>query len=150
MYFFIFETGSQSWETPIGKVTEGFDVLDLLYKGYGDIAPFNKKGPDQQKIHNKGNAYIRETFPKIDFIKSCNIIDENFDLTINDNKQLNTPIKLLRIKRNNGAVHPNESNIYDSTSALSAIGFLIFAFLTLFIFNKAGKNLFSPIAEKNS
>jgi hypothetical protein len=61
----VLHTGSQSWETPFGEVVEGFEVLHALYKGYGDIAPFNKKGPDQQKIHNLGNSYIRETFPKI-------------------------------------------------------------------------------------
>ena len=58
---------------PFGKVVKGFDVLDHLYKGYGEIFPFNKHGPDQQKIHNKGNAYLRETFPKLDYIIECAI-----------------------------------------------------------------------------
>ena len=62
--------GNEPWETPFGKVIEGYDTLDRLYKGYGDIPPFGK-GPDQQKIHNRGNSYIREKFPLTDFITSC-------------------------------------------------------------------------------
>lgn len=44
--------------------------MDKLYKGYGDIPPFGK-GPDQQKLHNRGNSYIKESFPLTDFITSC-------------------------------------------------------------------------------
>lgn len=64
--------GNEPWETPFGKVTEGYDTLDALYKGYGDIPPFGK-GPDQQKIHNRGNAYLRENFPLVDYILSCEV-----------------------------------------------------------------------------
>lgn len=45
----------------------------MLYKGYGDIPPFGR-GPDQQKIHNQGNAYIRRNFPKTDFIQKCELV----------------------------------------------------------------------------
>ena len=31
-------------------------------------------GPSQQKVHNRGNAYIRSEFPLIDFIYSCSIV----------------------------------------------------------------------------
>ncbi len=62
--------GNEPWETPFGKVIEGYETLDSLYKGYGDIPPFGK-GPDQQKIHNRGNSYIKENFPLTDFITSC-------------------------------------------------------------------------------
>ena len=57
-----------------GQVIEGQQTLDSLYKDYGDIPPFGK-GPDQQKIHNRGNAYVREKFPKVDFIKSCHMVE---------------------------------------------------------------------------
>ncbi len=57
-----------------GQVIEGQKTLDNLYKEYGDIPPFGK-GPDQQKIHNRGNAYVRENFPQVDFIQSCHIVE---------------------------------------------------------------------------
>jgi cyclophilin family peptidyl-prolyl cis-trans isomerase len=68
--------GKEPWETPFGMVTEGQATLDALYKGYGDIPPFGK-GPDQQKIHNRGNQYLRENFPKVDYILSCEVVHSN-------------------------------------------------------------------------
>jgi cyclophilin family peptidyl-prolyl cis-trans isomerase len=67
--------GKEPWETPFGKVVDGQATLDNLYKEYGDIPPFGK-GPDQQKIHNKGNAYLRENFPDLDYILSCRVVEE--------------------------------------------------------------------------
>lgn len=52
---------------------EGDATLRALYKGYGDIPPFGR-GPDQQKIHNQGNEYVRRNFPKTDFIQSCELV----------------------------------------------------------------------------
>ena len=57
----------------LGVVIDGQNTLDNLYKGYGDIPPFGN-GPDQQKIHNRGNAYIRENFPKTDFLLHCEMV----------------------------------------------------------------------------
>ena len=57
----------------VGTVIEGEATLRALYKGYGDIPPFGR-GPDQQKIHNQGNAYVRRNFPKIDFIQTCELV----------------------------------------------------------------------------
>ena len=62
--------GKEPWETPFGMVVEGQATLDSFYKDYGDIPPFGA-GPDQQKLHNKGNDYIRSEFPNTDFILSC-------------------------------------------------------------------------------
>ena len=67
--------GVSPWETPFGVVVEGQETLDALYKEYGDMPPFGK-GPNPQKIHNRGNSYIHEEFPKIDFLQSCKVIDE--------------------------------------------------------------------------
>jgi len=64
--------GKEPWETPLGKVVSGYETLDAFYKGYGDIPPFGK-GPDQQKIHNKGNQYVRDNFPLTDFIVECHL-----------------------------------------------------------------------------
>lgn len=50
-------------------------TLDSFYKGYGDIPPFGK-GPDQGKIYNRGNQYIHDEFPLIDFINSCHVLED--------------------------------------------------------------------------
>jgi cyclophilin family peptidyl-prolyl cis-trans isomerase len=87
--------GKSPWETPFGKIIDGYSTLDKFYKGYGDIPPIGK-GPDQQKIHNRGNAYIKIEFPKIDFITSCKVIEEygninqiNIELNNNNNNNNN-------------------------------------------------------------
>ena len=67
--------GKSPWETPFAEVVEGQATLDGLYKEYGDIPPFGK-GPDQQKLLNRGNEYIRDNFPKIDFLESCKVVHE--------------------------------------------------------------------------
>jgi cyclophilin family peptidyl-prolyl cis-trans isomerase len=60
-----------SWETPFAKVVNSDSILEALYKGYGEK-------PDQHLIHDRGNAYIRENFPKMDFINSCRVLEESF------------------------------------------------------------------------
>lgn len=84
--------GKEPWETPFGRVVRGEDTLNKLYKGYGDIHPFGK-GPSQQKIHNRGNKYIHDEFPKIDFINSCEITHSptqtNEKIEENNNNNLN-------------------------------------------------------------
>jgi cyclophilin family peptidyl-prolyl cis-trans isomerase len=66
--------GKEPWETPFGVVVKGQDVVDSFYTGYGDIEPFSKTGPNQQKIYNIGNDYLKESFPKLDYILSCDIV----------------------------------------------------------------------------
>lgn len=58
---------------PFGKVVEGMDVVDKIYGGYGDGAPFGH-GPDQSRIQMEGNAYLKKDFPKLDYIKSAAIV----------------------------------------------------------------------------
>jgi len=64
--------GSTPWETPFGVVTN-MDILDKIYDGYGDVVPFGS-GPDQQEMYKRGNSYLRENFPKLDFIVECTIV----------------------------------------------------------------------------
>ena len=52
------------WETPIGKVIDGMDVLKNLYSDYGDVTPIGN-GPDQMKIHSIGRSYPEEEFPAV-------------------------------------------------------------------------------------
>jgi peptidyl-prolyl cis-trans isomerase A (cyclophilin A) len=59
---------------PFGEVTEGMDVVDKLYSGYGEGAPIGS-GPDQKRIERQGNPYLQADFPKLDFIKKTEILD---------------------------------------------------------------------------
>lgn len=51
---------------PIGRVTEGLDVVRAFYSGYGDK-------PNQQRITYEGNEYLKQNFPKLDYIKRAEI-----------------------------------------------------------------------------
>lgn len=59
---------------PFGEVVEGMDVLDSLYKGYGEGAP-GGKGPNQMILTREGNAYLQREFPKLDYIKDASIVE---------------------------------------------------------------------------
>jgi peptidyl-prolyl cis-trans isomerase A (cyclophilin A) len=58
---------------PFGKVTKGMDVVDSLYKGYGEGAPTGP-GPAQERIQNEGNAYLDQDFPKLDRVLQARIV----------------------------------------------------------------------------
>ena len=58
---------------PIGKVTEGLEVLDQLNFVYGDIAPLGP-GPDPRLAQQEGNAYFDRTWPRLDSIKRITIV----------------------------------------------------------------------------
>src|SRR5580704_6111358 len=59
--------------TPFGKVIQGMDVVDSLYKGYGEGAP-DGDGPNQSLIQSQGNEYLDREFPKLDRILSTQIL----------------------------------------------------------------------------
>jgi peptidyl-prolyl cis-trans isomerase A (cyclophilin A) len=52
---------------PFGKVVEGMKIVDSLFSGYGER-------PDQGRIQSEGNAYLEKTFPKLDFVKTAEIV----------------------------------------------------------------------------
>jgi peptidyl-prolyl cis-trans isomerase A (cyclophilin A) len=58
---------------PIGKVVSGMDVVNALYNGYGEGAP-RGMGPDQGQLQKRGNEYLKESFPQLDYIKSASIV----------------------------------------------------------------------------
>lgn len=58
---------------PFGKVISGMDVVDKLYSGYGEGAP-NGRGPDQNRIQTEGNAYLTQSFPRLDHVTKASII----------------------------------------------------------------------------
>lgn len=49
---------------PFGQV-ENMDVVDKLYKGYGEGAPMGN-GPNQGRIQSEGNAYLDKDFSQLD------------------------------------------------------------------------------------
>jgi peptidyl-prolyl cis-trans isomerase A (cyclophilin A) len=59
--------------SPFGKVTEGMDVVDKINSEYGEGAP-NGRGPDQGRIQNEGNVYLKKDFPNLDYIKSATVV----------------------------------------------------------------------------
>mmetsp|Transcript_10481 Transcript_10481/g.14863 ORF Transcript_10481/g.14863 Transcript_10481/m.14863 type:complete len:107 (-) Transcript_10481:245-565(-) len=56
--------------SPFGQVIEGMDIVDQLYAGYGEGQP-NGKGPNQGLIQAKGNAYLKDQYPKLSYIKEA-------------------------------------------------------------------------------
>ncbi|HEU5397154.1 MAG TPA: peptidylprolyl isomerase [Verrucomicrobiae bacterium] len=59
--------------SPFGKVVDGMDVVDKINGEYGEGAP-NGNGPDQGRIQQEGNAYLKQNFPNLDYIKSATIV----------------------------------------------------------------------------
>lgn len=58
---------------PFGQVVEGTDVLDKLYRGYGEGAPMGR-GPDQGRLQAEGNAYLKAQFPELDSVKTARLV----------------------------------------------------------------------------
>ena len=58
---------------PFGKVVKGMEVVDALYKGYGEGAP-EGHGPSQERIQTEGNAYLDSEFPKLDRVLKTEIV----------------------------------------------------------------------------
>ena len=60
--------------SPVGRVIHGMQVVESLYKGYGEGAP-NGRGPDQGRVQGEGNAYLKRDFPNLDYIQSATIVE---------------------------------------------------------------------------
>lgn len=58
--------------SPFGKVTKGMDVVDKLYKGYGE-----QLTQLQGEIAQKGNAYLEKEWPKLDYIKKATLVKKD-------------------------------------------------------------------------
>ncbi|MDP0489671.1 MAG: peptidylprolyl isomerase [Verrucomicrobiota bacterium JB023] len=56
--------------TPIGEVTKGMDVVNNLYKGYGE-----RPSQAQNTIQMRGNEFLKQSFPELDYINSAKIVD---------------------------------------------------------------------------
>jgi len=58
---------------PFGVVTDGMNVVDKLYNGYGEGAP-SGRGPDQGMVQQRGRAYLEKGFPKLDTIRTATLV----------------------------------------------------------------------------
>jgi len=58
---------------PFGKVSDGMDVVQKFYSGYGEGAP-GGHGPEQGRITNEGKTYLDKSFPLLDSIKTAVIV----------------------------------------------------------------------------
>ena len=47
-------------------------VVDAIEGSYGEGAP-EGRGPEQEHIQHEGNAYLKQQFPKLDYIKRVTI-----------------------------------------------------------------------------
>ena len=59
--------------SPFGQVVEGMEVVDQLYSGYGDTQP-RGAGPHPVAIQTRGNDYLDEDFPNLDFVRQATIV----------------------------------------------------------------------------
>jgi len=62
--------------SPFAKITKGMDVVDKLYKGYGEGAP-SGKGPEQGRIQSEGNRYLKKEFPNLSYIVSTKMLTKD-------------------------------------------------------------------------
>jgi peptidyl-prolyl cis-trans isomerase A (cyclophilin A) len=65
--------GGSPWEVPWGETVgvHSFETLSQIYTGYGE------KGPSQALLHREGaSENVAKQFPKLDYINSCQIVDE--------------------------------------------------------------------------
>jgi hypothetical protein len=55
---------------PIGRIVEGLAVMDSLNHEYSGVrgTPGGPAGPSQDSIRRQGNAYLRRSFPRLDYI----------------------------------------------------------------------------------
>ncbi|MHC4608150.1 MAG: peptidylprolyl isomerase [Planctomycetota bacterium] len=54
---------------PFGRVVEGMNIVDKIHAGYGER-------PNQAIIQNRGNAYLKKQFPKLDYIRKATIVGD--------------------------------------------------------------------------
>ncbi len=52
---------------PVGKVIDGMQVVEAINKEYAEQ-------PDQAMIQASGNSYLRDIFPRLDYVKSAEVV----------------------------------------------------------------------------
>ena len=61
---------------PFGKIVKGMEVADALNAEYGESAGGGIRGGKQGPLFEKGNSYLQEHFPKLDYIVRATVVDE--------------------------------------------------------------------------
>jgi len=59
---------------PIGTVSDGFNLVQDLYGGYGEMKEMGGAGPSQEAYTKEGKAYLDKSFPLLDHIVSTTVI----------------------------------------------------------------------------
>jgi len=59
---------------PFAKVSKGMDVADKLYSGYAESAGGGMRGGRQEPVVEGGNAYLAQSFPKLDYIIRAKVV----------------------------------------------------------------------------
>ena len=59
--------------SPFGQVIEGMEVVDQIHSGYGDTQP-RGAGPHPPSIHERGNEYLDDGFPDLDYVTRATIV----------------------------------------------------------------------------
>jgi peptidyl-prolyl cis-trans isomerase A (cyclophilin A) len=57
---------------PFGQIVSGMDVVDRINAEYGEGAP-RGRGPEQGRLQMEGNAYLAQSFPRMDYVKKATI-----------------------------------------------------------------------------
>ena len=57
---------------PFGEVVDGMDVVDNLWRSYGDASP-SGRGPDQDRIYREGEAYLAREFPRLERVLAARV-----------------------------------------------------------------------------
>jgi homoserine O-acetyltransferase len=57
-----------------GEVVEGIDVADAWYAEYGEAAGGGIRAGRQDPVFEGGNAYLKERFPLLDYIKTARVV----------------------------------------------------------------------------
>jgi hypothetical protein len=67
--------GGSPWEVPWGELVgaDSFQTLSKIYTGYGE------KGPPQGRLGREGASdAVKEEWPDLSYVKSCQVVDERF------------------------------------------------------------------------
>ncbi|MEP3480152.1 MAG: peptidylprolyl isomerase [Fuerstiella sp.] len=59
--------------SPFGRVVKGMEVVDKINSEYGER-------PNQGSIQARGNEYLKESFPNLDYIKSVKLVKPMKDM----------------------------------------------------------------------
>jgi peptidyl-prolyl cis-trans isomerase A (cyclophilin A) len=60
---------------PFGRVIQGMDAIDILFSDYGEGAP-RGRGPSQSLLETRGNDYLRQGFPQLDYIQKATLVEQ--------------------------------------------------------------------------